>query len=183
MGGDGLTTKPERTAAQRERRFWLWLGGCLLLVGIVEVLVLPAILGYSLASPLTLLLLLVYVVVVALAVGLAVLLRRSKLRMFQRSVLWEVDRPDRKVVLRAIRRGDRVPDRLTDLALRTAAQIAGRRGLAWIGVVLLLIDVGNGFLQHGLTRWFWFVLGALYLCVVGYWLWFQRRAQAFLARS
>jgi Flp pilus assembly protein TadB len=171
--------RPHVTPARRELRWWSLIFGALVLFGAAWALVLPGLDGYPLASPRTSALLLGFVVFVGLVLVVALALRRTRWRSFQRSVLWEVDRPDRKVVLRAINRGEPVPDRLRDVAHRTAAQIAGRRAPVWLYGALVLLGVVLAVLDSGWLRWLWVALTVGYLVLAAYLVRHNRRARAY----
>src|ERR1041384_437657 len=71
-----------------------------------------------------------------------------------RSALWDLERPERKEVQRAIRRGTDVRPELRDVALRTARQMTRLRRFLWFYVLLAALELANGLvLQDGFARW------------------------------
>ena len=95
-----------------------------------------------------------------------------------RSALWDLERPERKEVQRAIRRGTDVRPELRDVALRTARQMTRLRRFLWFYVLLAALELANGLvLQDGFARWSSVFVGVCFLVAAGLFAWQVKRAQ------
>lgn len=136
--------------------------------------------GDGRVSWLLIVMLAVFALVVAAAViGVHAWLRRRDPERFGRSPLWDLERPERKEVARAIRRGTDVRPELRDVAARTAHQMSRLGRFLWVYVVVGVLELANGaFLQDGTSRWLSLLLGVLFLAAGAGFAWQVRRARA-----
>ncbi|WP_219413354.1 hypothetical protein [Pseudonocardia nigra] len=101
---------------------------------------------------------------IAVAVGVLLLMRRRGVPLYERSALWDVTYPDRKKILRSIRRAEPVTPAHRDVALRAARQIERRRRLVWLWLAIALVQGANAVIQDGVARWLYLVSAA---CAIG----------------
>jgi hypothetical protein len=143
---------------------WL-LPAIALAAGMLAALLVPAFFGHATVP-------LVVLGTLVVAVGLAWLvvhrLRRNGVRLFEDSPLAGLDRADRRIVTRSIRRGEPPPGALAEVTLRSARQIAARAPLYWLIVGFGLLQVVNLANLAGAQRWISITLYAVVLAAVSY---------------